>query len=295
MELRTLRYFEKLAELGHVTEAASRLGIAQPALTAQLRRLEAELGLQLVQKAGRGIELTEAGRRFYFDLQEVLGGLSSAVAAAQATAKGQVGRLVLGFTESISFTGTFLAAVRDFRARFPGIELVLQEARSFELRRAIERAEMHCAFLRPPVTSGRLRTITVAHEPLVLAMPLDHPLAGRDAVGVQDFAGEPFIGLTPRPEAEGLSVLIDQAFARHGLRRRVVHLSPGFATALNMVLAGMGVAIVPQSMSAVRQGEIGFVPISGADLRRSDIALAYDSRRVGPATRSFLGMMNVPG
>lgn len=265
------------------------LGMAQPALSAQIRKLEAELGCALVRRSGRGIELTEAGVRFHGDLQQVFGTMDHAVNSARATARGELGRLALGFIESTASTECFLSTLRRFRLRYPGIELVLREERSFQLREAISRAEMDCAFLRPPVGPGfDLELSVLGREDLVIAVPGDHALAGRARIALADVAGEGFIGLSPRPESEGLAALMDRAFERQGLRRSVVQLTPGFTTAVNLVAAGVGICIVPRSQASLRRENVRFLDVLDGELPQSEIAIAYDPQRVSPITRSFL-------
>src|SRR5881396_3726183 len=128
MELRHLRYFVAVAEEGHVTRAAARLGIQQPPLSQQIRALEAELQVQLLRRKPRGVELTQAGEALFAEAQAILRQVDYAVSATRRTARGQGGRLGLGFTSSASFPPCVQRAIRDYRETHPQIALSLEES-----------------------------------------------------------------------------------------------------------------------------------------------------------------------
>src|SRR5579862_8936307 len=151
MELRHLRYFLAVAEELNFTRAAERLGISQPPLTQQVKALEAELGVALLDRSAYRIELTDAGRIFAAEAARILGDARSAVQAARRAATGATGRVRVGFTESASFNPLVTSSLRSFRADFPAVEVSLEEHPSTELIVALREERIDAAFVRPPL------------------------------------------------------------------------------------------------------------------------------------------------
>src|SRR3954463_9163487 len=133
MELRHLRYFVAVAEEGHITRAAKRLGIQQPPLSQQIRALESELDVQLFRRKPRGVEMTEAGRALLADARAILSRVEHAAATTKRTARGELGRLAIGFTSSASFHPRVLRAIRSYRQSYPLVSLALEEGGTAEL------------------------------------------------------------------------------------------------------------------------------------------------------------------
>src|SRR5689334_13731854 len=137
MELRHLRYFIAVAEEGHITRAAERLGIQQPPLSQQIRALERELDVLLFRRKPRGVELTDAGRALLDDARSILAQVDHAFASTRRTARGEQGRVAIGFTSSAPFAPFVLRCMRVFRDRYPRVSLVLEEAGTSELVAAV--------------------------------------------------------------------------------------------------------------------------------------------------------------
>ncbi|HTZ35973.1 MAG TPA: LysR family transcriptional regulator, partial [Stellaceae bacterium] len=150
MELRHLRYFVAVAEEGHVTRAAERLGIQQPPLSQQIRALERELEAQLFHRKPRGVELTAAGRAFLDDAKAILARAEAAVAGARRAARGESGRIGIGFTSSASFHPFVPRTIRRFRERHPLVALALEESGTTELVAALRSNQIDAAFVRSP-------------------------------------------------------------------------------------------------------------------------------------------------
>src|SRR3954452_6221350 len=151
MELRHLRYFIAVAEEGHVTRAAQRLGMQQPPLSQQIRALERELGVQLFRRKPRGVELTDAGKTFLERAREILDDVDRAFATTRRTARGEQGRVVVGFTSSAPFHPFVPRVIRAFREAFPLISLTLEESGTTELIQALRHERVDAAFIRSPV------------------------------------------------------------------------------------------------------------------------------------------------
>src|SRR5579862_9283946 len=154
MELRHLRYFVAVAEEGHITRAAERLGIQQPPLSQQIRALEAELQVQLLRRKPRGVELTQAGEAFHAEARAILQQVERAVAAARRTGSGEAGHIGLGFTSSASFHPFVPRIIREFRAAYPLVALKLEESGTGELVDALVDERLDAAFVRSPIAPG---------------------------------------------------------------------------------------------------------------------------------------------
>src|SRR5438874_10264482 len=177
MDLRHLRYFVAVAEEGHVTRAAARLGIQQPPLSQQIRALETELDVQLFRRLPRGIELTQAGRALLGEAQAILQHVEHAVQAARRTARGEAGRLGLGFTSSASFHPLVPRMIRDYRAAHPLVALGLEESGTGELVDALRAERLDAAFVRSPIGAvDGIAVTSLLDEAMVAALPAGHAL-----------------------------------------------------------------------------------------------------------------------
>src|SRR6478672_10352663 len=169
MELRHLRYFVAVAEEGHVTRAAERLGIQQPPLSQQIRALETELEVQLFRRKPRGVELTPAGEAFLAEARIVIERAEHAVLVARRAARGEAGRLGLGFTSSASFHPLVPRVIRDFRETSPLVALSLEEAGTAELVEGLRGERIDAA--------ADLTIHSLLEEEMVAALPSGHRLA----------------------------------------------------------------------------------------------------------------------
>src|SRR5258708_7643921 len=163
MELRHLRYFVAVAEEGHIPRAAERLGLQQPPLSQQIRALESELDVQLFRRKPRGVELTEAGRALLDDARAVLSQVEHAVATARRTARGEQGRIAVGFTSSASFHPLVVRAIRSYRDAYPLVSLALEEGGTAELVDALRQDQLDAAVIRTP--GGDASALTVMPLP----------------------------------------------------------------------------------------------------------------------------------
>lgn len=257
MELRHLRYFCAVAEDGHVTRAAERLRVAQPALTQQIKALEQELGVPLLRRVGRNIELTEAGVAFWREAEAALKCVRAAVMAAQQTARGLAGRVAVGLTETASFAPPVTAVLTEARARWPRMEFSLMQARSNDLVPALVERRIDVSFMRSPAPEDdRLQAQPFLTEELVVALPAGHELARRRVLDLRDLAPKPLILPRGRFGDIGLRRQIDLAFAQCGQVLRVVQETPEYIMAINLVAAGIGAALVPSLLTGLRDDAV---------------------------------------
>lgn len=262
MELRHLQSFCVVAEEGHVTRAAERLHIAQPALTQQLRLLEKELGLALVRKAGRGIVLTEAGEFFYKEAALILQHLSRATQQAREIARGETSHLRVGVTEAVAYSSTLAEVLSCFGERWPAVQLTLSQNVATELGPALREHQIDVAFTCPIHTSHLdLISQRLAQDRMILAVPARHPLAGRKSVSLPDLKDKPLVLVAHDRIAGTFEEMLDAACECHGFAPRIVQTSPRLMLALNLAAAGVGFAFVPEYMSSVSVEGLRYVPI----------------------------------
>jgi DNA-binding transcriptional LysR family regulator len=289
MDLRQLRCFVTVAEERHFTRAAEKLGIAQPHLTQQIKALERELGHDLFIRSTRRVELTEPGRAFAEDAREILARLPAAVARTRHVARGLVGRLRVGFTESASFHPLVTESLRAFRTAFPEVELEIEENISTRLAAALESGALDAAFVRPPLQEiAAVAAEPVASEAMVAALPKDHPLARRAALSLDDLREERFV-IYRRPEGPGLADELREACEAAGLSVRVAQETPQLSSTIAFVAAGLGVSVVPEGMTQVRPQSVAYVPIADLALR-ARLILAYRENEAAPAARNFIAV-----
>lgn len=274
MELRHLRYFCVAAEEMHIRRAAERLGIAQPPLTQQIKALEAELGVALFSRVGRGVVLTEAGRTFLAEAKSILAQVERAALLTRQVAGGHVGRLRIGFTESASFSPVLTRTFAAFRTQWPGVELVLEEAHTEIQVERLRRGELDAGFIRPPIPAGSpIEFEALASDPMMVAVPLGHALARKTSIALKTLAHESFIGYARR-QGTGLSDAVIAACRRAGFEPKIAQQAPQLSSTINLVAASVGIAIVPARMRHVRPESVAFVKLSDVDLR-AQLGIAY--------------------
>lgn len=275
MELRHLRYFIAVAEEQHMTRAAERLGIQQPPLSIQIRALERELQVRLLRRKPRGVELTEAGTVFLNRARAILEAVERAVASARRTARGEQGRVVVGFTSSAPFHPFVPRAIRTFREISPLISLELVESGSSDLVQALHDEKVDAAFIRSPVLDIlNLEVEPLLQERMLLALPTGHDLAtgatwnaSEAATGesldraaplpLAALANETFI-LYKRPGGPGLYDTIITACRNAGFSPRIGQEAPRIISTLNLVAAGLGVSIVPESLRRLQMDGVAY-------------------------------------
>ncbi len=284
MELRHIRYFLAVAEEGHFTRAAARLGIGQPPLSMQIRDLEAEVGVQLFYRRPHGAELTEAGRAFRDMVQAIPGQVADAARAAQRAAKGETGVLNLGFSGTAALNPIVPAAIRSFRREYPDVEIRLQEENSPALFAALLAGDLDVAVMRPSASDPeQLKTVELATEPLVVALPAAHPCAhSRGGLALADIASDPVI-LAPRSMGVSLYDAALRAYQAAGLEPRMGQPAPHIVSILSLVAAEAGVSILPASMRQLDMAGVAFRPIRAPAPRIGLSAVCPASNPARPA------------
>jgi DNA-binding transcriptional LysR family regulator len=296
MELRHLRYFIAVAEEGHITRAAERLGMQQPPLSQQIRALEQELGVQLFRRKPRGVELTDAGRALLSDARAILAHIDHAFASTRRTARGEQGRIAVGFTSSAPFHPFVPRVIRAFREAFPLVSLTLEESGTTELIGDLRGERVDAAFIRTPVADpAGLVVDRLLEEAMVVALPTQHALAraGRsDGAGVnlKRLAGETFI-VYRRHTGPGLYDSIIAACHAAGFSPLVGQEAPRIVATLNLVAAGLGLSIVPASLQRMHLDGVTFRRLTGAAQPNAPLHLASRRGDTSSVVRQFLALV----
>src|SRR5574340_256525 len=245
MELRHLRYFVAVAEELHFGRAAARLGTAQPPLSQQIRQLEGELGVELLARTRRRVELTEAGRVFLDEARGILQRVTQATSAARRAARGETGSLAIGVVASATY-GLLPRVVRAFRERHPDVALTMSVMSTGAQVAALRAGQLQLAVARPPFGDETLVAEPLHEEPVVAAIPSGHRLSAKRSLPLRALAGEPFV-LFPRDRRPGWYDFVLGLCREAGFEPVVGQDAPELATALALVAAGDGVTLVPAS------------------------------------------------
>jgi DNA-binding transcriptional LysR family regulator len=296
MDIRRLRYFLAVAEAGHVSRAAERLGIQQPPLSQQIKALEAELGIALFRRHPKGVSLTDAGQVLRAEATRMVGEFSRMRERMLALAEGKRGVLSVGFTSSAAAHEFTPQALRACRSRFPDIELIVSENNAAEITEAVAASRLHCGFLRVPVSHPQgVALETLLQEPAVVAVSADHrlakaPAARRAPVQLQDLEGESLI-LVRRSGAPGLYANLLALCAQEGVRVEVAAEVERMMTNLNLVAAGVGISVVPASMQGAHPHAIVYRPLAPSVPLSAPLTLAFRlADCVGP-TATFVALV----
>lgn len=286
MELRQLEYFVAVAEEGHFTRAAERVLIAQPAISQQVRRLEAELGERLFDRDRRNVRLTAAGRALLPEARATLAAAGRARAAVGSLSGLLTGRLTVGAFEG-SPERLLARALGRFRREYPAVEVRVREDYAAELLAAVRRGELDAAITglpddrRPP---AGLRIDPIAREPLVVAAGPGHPLAGRADVPLAELEGEPMVALVSDSTQRAH---IERACRAAGFTPNVTAETRHLSLLRDLVSEGIGIAVVPRSSCPPGREQLALIPVT-QPRRHVRIIAASSATAPSPAARAFL-------
>lgn len=294
MELRHLRYFVTLAEELHFGRAAEKLHIAQPPLSQQIKQLEQELGFELFHRTKRRVELTDAGKIFLIQVQEIFRQLEQAVEIGRQTSRGEVGQLVIGFVSSAAYN-ILPHILRNFRNNFPDVNLELHELTTTEQLQQLQSGKIDIGFIRPPVDNKDFGHQIVFEETLILALPENHPKAMSlseliaSTVSLRLLHDEKFI-LFPRSLAPVLYDLIITLCQQAGFNPIVSQEAIQMQTIVSLVAAGMGVAIVPESLQNLQRTGVVY-KILQETTPKVAIAMIWRKNQISPMVENFLQLI----
>ncbi|ODP35257.1 LysR family transcriptional regulator [Pandoraea sp. ISTKB] len=300
MDLRQFRYFVAVAEERHFGRAAQRLSMTQPPLSQQIRALEASLGAPLFVRTNRSVELTAVGRQLLPEVRRILADADALPALAQGLAHGEVGTLSLGFVSTADY-GILPPLLRQFGERYPRVRLQLLEATSDVQVEALMDGRIDAGLFIPPVPAryaNELSYLPIIREPLMLALPAGRGSAqgGADTdtshsgpgapVSLADFADEPLV-IFPRRVAPAFYDIIMGCYAALGLTPRVGQEAIQMQTIVSLVSAGMGVALVPQSLCHLRRTGVTYRALRETSAL-IETGLLWRTAEVTPVLEGFL-------
>jgi DNA-binding transcriptional LysR family regulator len=260
-DLRHLVYFREVARRLHFRKAAESLAIAQPALSRAIAQLEAGLGVDLLNRTRRGVEITPSGQWLLERIEPILRHLATLPTEVKAVAGGQIGHI------RVAFTGLAMATVlprilRDFHAQHPGIRLELTESPTSAQLTALQSGDLGCGFFHPDAPTPGLRTKLLLQERNGILLPASHPLAAQTQIRLRALVDTPLV-LFPRNHNPGFYDRILAAFARVGVAPQIAEEVWPRVNGIGLVRAGLGVTFITPSEAQHLPPEVTFRPIAG--------------------------------
>lgn len=285
MELKHLTSFAAVADRLSFVRAAGDLHLSQPALTAQIKHLEEELGVQLFIRNRRTVRLTEAGTLFLIEARATLSRAALAVERVQKAARGEIGRLTIGFVSSAALA-IVPGIVIAFRKKNPGVTLDLINLRTASQVKGLLDKSIDIGFLRLPLSHEDLKITVIHREPFVVVLPRGHRLARERQMRIAQLRDEPFVAYG-RQWAPGFFDSVVQLCTREGFSPNIVQETGEMYTAIALVAAGAGIAILPRSVVLAQSTKVMMKPLPRSS-GISEIAIAVRANDQSPLVRSFL-------
>ncbi|MEE7441905.1 LysR family transcriptional regulator [Methylobacterium oryzae] len=288
--LRRLRAFLIVCETLHLGRAAERIGIAQPALSQQIRGLEEGLGVRLFHRRKRGIDLTAAGEAYRIEANKLLRLHADAAEEARRVARGEMGRLAVGYVASAMFEERFPETLRALHQGLPDLRIALREDGISELLRALVNGEFDVVLVRAPlVLPDECRHLLGARQRLVAVLPERHPLARKQSLSMAELAGEPMVGFND-PDDRGIMRVASDLAASSNLVMDVRWRVSGVTGVLGLAAAGQGFGIVAESSACVSLPGVCYRPLSDPEAT-AELWYVWRPDRLTPALDHFLAIV----
>ncbi|WP_291329584.1 LysR substrate-binding domain-containing protein [Desulfovibrio sp. UCD-KL4C] len=290
METRQLRYFVTVAEELHFGNAAKRLNLSQPPLSQQIMKFEDELGVKLFERNKRSVKLTAAGKSLLQDAYAILKSIAKAKQNLQEVALGKKGQLRLGYIGP-AMDGALADIIREYKAKYPDVTFILDEmSTNLQLKEAAQgRIDVGVVRLFKH-DLGDLKGKVFHKERYAVAVPSAHKFSSKSEIDVAELAGEPLI-FQPRESQPRLYDEWFRVFAEAGFSPRVVQESVTKSASLALAAAGIGLAIVPESLAKRRLAGVQFKPLAG-NIPSLEMHIIYNSNQVFPALENFLKIVS---
>ena len=260
--------------------------MTQPPLTRQVQALEHALGVKLFERTSRTVRLTTAGRVFLTDATRLLNLAKQAAATAQRVGKGETGRVTIGFTSVMGFD-LIPSLINSAQKALPDLDVVLREMVTVAQLEALENNTIDLGFLWPLASRLSLKHRVVFRDPLMVVLPVGHPLATCKRVALDDVNGLPFVMYSPGQGAYFYS-LIQGLLVSSGVTPRMIQHVDQVLTVVNLVRSGIGISIVPASISQFHADKVVFRPMDRNDVI-AEGRMAWRADCQNPALASFLG------
>lgn len=296
IDIRQMRYFLAVASERHITRAAERLNIQQPYLSQLINGMEKEIGARLFHRRPRGVDLTAPGQVFYEHVKITLAEYDRAIQSTKRAARGEEGRITVGVMPTAPFHPFVPSVIRAFRAAHPHVSLTLDECLRQEALDRLRRDDMDVAFMRTPQTEFEGLTVKpLLSEPMLVALPAGHRLSGvrsgQDALGLKDLAAETFI-IFAREKGPAMYDATISACLKAGFSPMPGQEAPRITSALNLVAAGLGICIVPQSMRRMALDGISYRSLEGPELPTAVLNLCFRRGEAAPVVRRFIDLVS---
>ena len=285
MDLRQIRYFLALATELNYTRAASQLNISQPPLTRHIQQLEHSIGVMLFDRSTRGVALTQAGKIFLEEARKIVALADQAVNKTKLAHQGQIGRLDIGIfgSSTISVIPTLLI---ELRKTYPDIIISLQNTTKTQQIDGVREKHLDIGFNRIYPSVPDLAVETVMIENLYVALHKDHPFANNQTIEVKDLVDQPFI-LFPNNVRPSFADNVIMLCSNAGFAPNVVHDVEDIFTAIALVSAGLGIAIVPESAISLRLSGVRYHLLDAKEAK-VDLSCVYRPDNQSPALLAFL-------
>ena len=287
MELRHLRYFATVGELLNFTKAAQKLRVAQPALSRQIRDLEEELGVQLLERGARAAKLTEAGAVFLVEARAVLERADEAVKAARAVARGERGEIHVGYAPSLTIE-LLPCALHSFHNVAPGVHVKLHDLSSEEMLRGLGEGKFSlCLVARPEKSSMRgLKFEMLQEYPICVGVPANHRLARAKSVKLEQILDAPLVAYS-RTEYPEYHVMLKELFAKLGATPRVIEEHDSAPSLIAAAGIGRGLIIGPACLGMLAGARLKFRLLSPAP-SPVQLGALFDPTRLSGGAAKFL-------
>lgn len=285
MDIRQLRYFIAIAEEGQITGAAKRLNMAQPPLSQQLKQMEDELGVPLMERSGKRMELTEAGLTLYRQALNIVHQMEEAISEVKETGEGIRGSLSIGVSALSAYR--LPEQIRLFQQKYPFITYKIWKGDTQLLNQWLERRTIEVAIVRLPHSLRNCTTIPLEEEPFVLIVPASSSQSTHKRTHMRDIADLPLI----MPSIPGLGIydMILKEFSRLGVGPRVICECPDISLIVSMVGAGVGSSIVPSSAWETHKSDlIHGIEIDGTSMSSSAAVVWQSGRHLSKAALRFI-------
>lgn len=288
IELAQLKCFAAVAEELHFGRASQRLNMAQPTLTRQIQALEHGLGVQLFHRSSRVVRLTSAGRVFLPEAKRILALTESAANWAKRAWHGEAGIIRLGFTATAAFVDLPMI-LQQAEVQLPDVKILLTEGTSVMQTEDLLADILDVALLRPPIDHQKFESMTVRSEPFVAALHSGDELASKSVLRPEDFHGQKFVMYSV--EGAGYSHrIISEVFSERKIAPMITHQLAQNHSILALVSAGMGSALLPNSLTKLTFPNVVFRPVIWDTPEPLELAMIWRSENDNPALPAFRDM-----
>lgn len=289
MELRHLKYFKAVAEELHFGKAAARLNIAQPPLSLQIRNLEEELGVSLFHRTKRHVELTKEGQVFLEKVYQLFKSLDESIEAVRMVSRGEIGEIVIGYLASAAYD-VLPAIIKQYRKQYPSIHVNLKQLTSAEQLKALQEGTIHIGIISEPIENKSLNLEIIRKEPMVAALPKEHPLASKtSSIDLIELANDPFILTGRNSNQSHYDGIINNCYDA-GFSPNIIQETKEMSTVISLVSAGIGIAIVPASIQLLLQNEVVYRDIRDNKFN-TVTALVWENKNQSPIVNAFVELV----